>query len=114
MSKENIGQSGWMEGIGEPKPAGSPWKRWALIGGIAVLIIAGVAGGIVGWRLSTKSDSSGSSSASSSSGSTDNAVVGDDPSNFKLDSRLKKSFYGLAYSPAGAICTYAAPLRTFP
>lgn len=107
MSKENVGQSGWMEGGQEPQPGGATWKRWALIGGIAVLIVAGVAGGIAGWKLSTKDDnaSAGLSSSQSTSG-TASGTVGSDPSKFTLDSRLHKSFYGLAYSPAGAICAF--------
>lgn len=109
-SKESLGgapqKSAWMEGGKEPA-GGSSWKRWAIIGGVTLLIVAGVAGGIAAWKITqNNSDSSGSSSAASGSGSNRSGAgqtVGSDPSVFALDARLKKSFYGMAYSPAGAI-----------
>ena len=113
-SKESLGagqqKSAWMEGGKEPT-GGSSWKKWAIIGGVTLLVVAGVAGGIAAWKITqnNNNDSSGSSSAASGSGSNKSGAgqtVGSDPSVFALDARLKKSFYGMAYSPAGAICAF--------
>lgn len=52
--------------------------------------------------MSGGSSSSGSSSASDTSGPSNpenNSDLGDDPSVFEKDSRLKQSFWGIAYTP---------------
>lgn len=77
-------------------PAQSSWKKWAAIL-LAVLLIAGaVAGGLAGWKLSQRN----SSDSSTTSGST---TAGGDPSKFTKDARLHQSFYGIAYTPKGAM-----------
>lgn len=43
-----------------------------------------------------------STSSSSSSSSVVNQTDANDPSTFELDTRLKKSFYGIAYTPEGS------------
>ncbi|KAJ3732528.1 glycoside hydrolase family 17 protein [Lentinula guzmanii] len=84
----------WME----KAPPKSKKTRYIVIGGLllAVLIGVGVALGVV---LSKKNSSSSSSSTSSS---VVNQTDPNDPSTFQKDSRLKQSFYGLAYTPAGS------------
>lgn len=68
-----------------------------VIGGLvlAILIGVGVALGVV---LSKKDSSTSTSSSSSVVNQTD----ANDPSSFEKDSRLKQSFYGIAYTPAGS------------
>jgi len=94
--------SAWMEGGKEPANA-SPWKKWALIGGLVVLVLAGVAGGIAGWRISQSNSSSSSSGTSSAADNLPNPEtdreVGSDPSSWQKDSRLHQSFWGIAYTP---------------
>lgn len=95
--------SAWMEGGKEPSSPSS-WKKWALIGGLSALVIAGVAGGIAAWKVSQNNSKAGGSGVSSTSkGGTPNPetdrVPGSDPSKFVKDSRLKQSFYGIAYTP---------------
>ncbi|KAJ3991265.1 glycoside hydrolase family 17 protein [Lentinula boryana] len=84
----------WME----KSPPKSKKTRYIVIGGLvlAVLIGVGVALGVV---LSKKNSSS---SGSSTSSSVVNQTDPNDPSTFQKDSRLKQSFYGLAYTPAGS------------
>jgi glucan 1,3-beta-glucosidase len=81
-------------------------KRTWVILILVLLVLAGAGGGIAAWQL-TKDKTSSSSSrgigSNSDSNGDNNTAVSGDPSNFKLDSRLKQSFYGLAYSPTGAI-----------
>jgi len=93
--------SAWMEGGKEPAGSSS-WKKWTLIGGLVVLVVAGVGGGIAGWKISQNNNST-SSRSSSSTGGTPNpetdSTVGPDPSVFVKDDRLKQSFYGIAYTP---------------
>lgn len=61
--------------------------------GVVGLVIIGVAVGVT----VAKNHKSSSSSSSSVTKSDPN-----DPSNFSKDSRLKQSFYGLAYTPEGS------------
>ncbi|GAW00177.1 glycoside hydrolase family 17 protein [Lentinula edodes] len=83
----------WME----KAPAKSKKTRYLVIGGLvlAILIGVGVALGVV---LSKKDSSTSISSSSSVVNQTD----ANDPSSFEKDSRLKQSFYGIAYTPAGS------------
>ncbi|KAK7463419.1 hypothetical protein VKT23_006772 [Stygiomarasmius scandens] len=71
-------------------------SRWIVIGVIALAIII-VIGVVVGVVVSKKNSSSSSSSASVVQQTDQN-----DPSTFVKDSRLKQSFYGIAYTPEGA------------
>lgn len=75
--------------------------------GLAAIIAIAVG---VGVGVSHHHNSNGSNRASSNSGSpsgTNNSVVNqtnpNDPSTFVKDPRLIQSFYGLAYTPSGAI-----------
>ncbi|EJF64819.1 glycoside hydrolase, partial [Dichomitus squalens LYAD-421 SS1] len=76
---------------------------WQLIGGLVGLIALIAIGVGVGVSVA-KSHSSSSSSKKSSGSSTSvvNQTDPNDPSTFQLDSRLKKSFYGIAYTPEGS------------
>ncbi|KAJ4477393.1 glycoside hydrolase [Lentinula aciculospora] len=80
----------------EKAPTKSKKTRYLVIGALilAILIGVGVALGVV---LSKKN-----SSSSSSSSSVVNETDSNDPSSFEKDSRLKQSFYGIAYTPAGS------------
>jgi hypothetical protein len=94
--------SAWMEGGKEPAKTGA-WKKWATIGGLVVLVVAGVAGGIAAWKINSNSksgggNSSGSSASGSSNSNADKISNGADPSVFEKDARLKQSFYGMAYT----------------
>ena len=77
--------------------------KFKLIGGLlALIVIIGVGVGVgVGVANSHKSSSKTSSGASSTNG-TVNQTDPNDPSTFVLDSRLKKSFWGIAYTPEGS------------
>jgi len=55
-----------------------------------------VCGGVVTWYLL-------SHRVKSSGGSGSRLDVGSDPSQFQQDKRLHKSFYGIAYTPEGAL-----------
>ena len=74
--------------------------------GLAALIAIGVG---VGVSVSNKNrtSSNGNTSNNNSGGNNTNNPVSqsdpNDPSTFQKDSRLKQSFYGLAYSPNGVI-----------
>lgn len=72
--------------------------------GLLVLIGVGVGVGVALTRNKSSSSSSTSSSSSSTSGSTGavNVTNPNDPSSFVKDSRLKHSFWGLAYTPEGS------------
>ncbi|KAF9007585.1 glycoside hydrolase superfamily [Cyathus striatus] len=83
---QNMSGGGYTPWEAQPK---SSKKKWWIIGGIAALIaiiIAVVVGVVV-------SKNNNKNRTTSNSG---------DPSNFSKDSRLKKSFYGLAYTPEGS------------
>ncbi|KAJ3869124.1 glycoside hydrolase [Lentinula novae-zelandiae] len=68
-----------------------------VIGGLVLVILIGV-GVALGVVLSKKDSSTSTSSSSSVVNQTD----ANDPSSFEKDSRLKQSFYGIAYTPAGS------------
>jgi exo-beta-1,3-glucanase (GH17 family) len=81
----------------EKPPSKSKKARYFIIGGLVLVILAAI-GIALGVTLSKKKSSSSSSSISSSTSSDSSS----DPSNFQKDSRLKQSFYGLAYTPPGS------------
>ena len=66
-----------------------------------MLALIGVGVG-VGVSLSQKNKSGSSRTSSSSNSSSVTQSDTNDPSSFTKDSRLKQSFYGLAYTPAGS------------
>jgi len=83
-------------------------RKWIILGVIGFLAIVGIAVGVGVAVSHNKSSSSNRSSTSSGSGSTTNGSVvpqtnPNDPSTFIKDSRLKQSFWGMAYSPVGSI-----------
>ena len=51
----------------------------------------------------TASSKSGSGSSSTSGSSSNSTLASGDPSVFVKDARLRKSFYGLAYTPEGSL-----------
>ncbi|GAA6020538.1 hypothetical protein JCM11491_000787 [Sporobolomyces phaffii] len=83
-------------------------RKWALIVAGVVIVVAVVVG-IVAWRVTASKN--GSSSSSSGSGKlqyisgTSKTVKSNpsDPSQFEKDSRLEPIFYGMAYTPFGAL-----------
>lgn len=98
--------------------ARSKRSKWIVIGsiiGLVVLIAIGVAVGVV-VSNNNKDNKSGSSSGSSSGSTTGGggSTTGgggkggssNDPSNFALDPALKKVFFGMAYTPEGALIEF--------
>ncbi|KAJ3548209.1 hypothetical protein NM688_g5326 [Phlebia brevispora] len=100
------GNSAWLE----KQQASSRKSKFIVIGSLTLIVAAIVVGVVVGVEVSKShhssssstdlADSSGSSSGNSSS--VVNQTNPNDPSTFEPDSRLKHSFYGLAYTPAGS------------
>ncbi|KAF5391598.1 hypothetical protein D9757_002549 [Collybiopsis confluens] len=84
----------------EKAPAKSKKTRYFVITGL-VLVVLAVLGIALGVTLSRKNDEDSSNDSSSSSTSVSDSDP-NDPSSFTADSRLKRSFYGLAYTPAGS------------
>ncbi|KAJ8072920.1 hypothetical protein PM082_016480 [Marasmius tenuissimus] len=80
--------------------SGGKTKRSKLLimGGIALLVVIIVVAVVAGVLASRKNG--GSSSSSSSSGATADP---NNAANFQKDSKLKKSFYGIAYTPTGSL-----------
>ncbi|KAF9076983.1 glycoside hydrolase family 17 protein [Rhodocollybia butyracea] len=86
-------------------------SKWIIVGsviGLLGLIAIGVGVG-VGVSKHNSSSTSSASSSSSSSGTTDSSTNGtppqtnpNDPSTFQKDPNLHRSFYGMAYTPAGS------------
>ncbi|KIK54900.1 glycoside hydrolase family 17 protein [Collybiopsis luxurians FD-317 M1] len=81
--------------VEEKSPSSRNRKRWVMIG-LALVIVAAIVAIVVGVVLSQEKKSSSSSS------SDDDSVSGD-PSQFSKDSRLKQSFWGIAYTPEGTL-----------
>ncbi|KAF8913775.1 glycoside hydrolase superfamily [Gymnopilus junonius] len=79
---------------------------------VAVIVIAVTVGVVVSKNNNSKpkslstSSNGGSGSTSTSGGSSSSPSNSNDPSNFQKDSRLKKSLYGLAYTPEGSLPDY--------
>lgn len=66
------------------------------------MLVLLIGGGVVTWYLlSHRVKGSGGSGSGGSSGSS--LGIGSDPSQFEPDKRLHKSFYGIAYTPEGAL-----------
>lgn len=83
----------------EKSSSGTGRRKWIIWGSvIALLALIGIGVG-VGIAVSQKHGSTSSSSTNSSAVSQTNP---NDPSSFVKDSRLKQSFYALAYTPAGS------------
>lgn len=70
--------------------------------GILGLVIIAVAVGVSVSKSHKSSSNLSSSSGSGTNGSTVNQTDPNDPSSFAKDSRLKQSFYGIAYTPEGS------------
>ncbi|KAI0351693.1 glycoside hydrolase [Trametes cingulata] len=80
----------------EKEQARNRRSKWIVIGSIVALLGLVAIGVGVGVTVAKNHKSSGSSSKTSGSSSSG------DPSSFTLDARLKKSFYGIAYTPYGS------------
>ncbi|KAI0649474.1 glycoside hydrolase [Trametes meyenii] len=86
----------------EKEQARSRRSKWIVIGSL-VAIIGVIAIGVgVGVTVAKNNKSSSKSSSSSSSAGVVTQTNPNDPSTFTTDSRLKKSFYGIAYTPEGS------------
>ncbi|KAI0822552.1 glycoside hydrolase [Trametes gibbosa] len=94
----------------EKEQSRSRRSKWIVIGSLVAvigLIAIGVGVGVTVAKNNKSSGGSSSSSSSSKSGNSSSAGVvtqtdASDPSTFQLDARLKKSFYGIAYTPEGS------------
>jgi hypothetical protein len=100
------GNGGWQEKY----PSSSSGRRkWIILGSVVGLaaVIAIAVGVGVGVSHHHNSSSGNRASTSSPNTSTNPTAVNqtdpNDPSTFVKDSRLKQSFYALAYTPSGAI-----------
>ncbi|KAJ2931762.1 hypothetical protein H1R20_g5495, partial [Candolleomyces eurysporus] len=90
-------------------------SKWIIIGcvvGVLVLAAIGTAVGVVVSKNNSNNKSSSSSSSSSNSGkgsNSGNSSTGGnsgDPSNFTKDPALHQAFYGMAYTPEGALIEF--------
>ncbi|GJN89994.1 hypothetical protein Rhopal_002983-T1 [Rhodotorula paludigena] len=86
------------------------WRKWILVAALLVLVVGGIAGGIGAWRANAGSSSSGGGKSGGLQFVDGTAKVvkfnPDDPSQFEPDSRLKRIFYGLAYTPKNVLEEY--------
>ncbi|EAU84671.2 glucan 1,3 beta-glucosidase [Coprinopsis cinerea okayama7 len=92
----------------EASKARSRRSKWLVIGSIlGLLILAGIgtAVGVIVTRNNSKdaSTSSGKGGSGSSGSDGPGKPSGNDPSVFELDPNLRKSFYGMAYTPHNAL-----------
>ncbi|KAI0760940.1 glycoside hydrolase [Trametes elegans] len=81
----------------EKEQARSRRSKWIVVG--CIVAVLGLVAIGVGVGVGVSKSKSGSSSTRSSSSGAVNQSDPNDPSTFTLDSRLKKSFYGIAYTP---------------
>lgn len=91
----------------EKQESSSKRSKWIVIGSalaLVGLIVVGVVVGVVVAKNAKKSPASGSGTKGGSSNSPQvvNQTDPNDPSTFQKDSRLKQSFYGIAYTPEGS------------
>ncbi|KAF9452419.1 glycoside hydrolase family 17 protein [Macrolepiota fuliginosa MF-IS2] len=68
---------------------------------ITLLLLIG--GGVAAWYFITHQKGSTPPATPDNSGNSTTVDIGDDPSKFEKDSRLHKSFYGIAYTPEGSL-----------
>ncbi|KAF9648006.1 glycoside hydrolase [Thelephora ganbajun] len=109
-SYTHLGENGHPSPWLEKQQSGNRKSKILLVGalvGIVAIIAIGVG---VGVSLSNKNRTKSSGNTPNNNGTSgDNTTTPvqqenpNDPSTFKKDSRLKQSFYGLAYSPNGVI-----------
>jgi exo-beta-1,3-glucanase (GH17 family) len=89
----------------EKQQSGSKRSKWMVIGSALALVGLIVIGVVVGIVVSKNAKKSGSGSTSKGSSNGPSVVTQsdpNDPSTFQKDSRLKQSFYGMAYTPDGS------------
>lgn len=109
MSDENdaLYQNSNMQRALDKSEARSKRAKWIALGSVVgLVVIIGLAVGLGVGLTRNKSSSSSSSSSSSTGGSSSGGAVQtdpNDPSSFEKDPNLHKAFYGLAYTPDGAI-----------
>jgi exo-beta-1,3-glucanase (GH17 family) len=103
---DNGKPSEWLE----KQQSGSRRSKLLLVGALVTLLVLIGVGVGVGVSVSSKNrtatgGNNSNSNNNSNTNSSDPVSQSDpnDPSTFKKDSRLKQSFYGMAYSPNGAI-----------
>ncbi|PFH51396.1 glycoside hydrolase family 17 protein [Amanita thiersii Skay4041] len=84
-------------------------SQWIVIGSLVALVALICAGVAIGVTVSKKKSSSSSSSHSSNSDNSSNNSNGptqtdpNDPSSFVKNDKLRKSFYGMAYTPENSL-----------
>lgn len=84
--------------------SGAPTNKPQVIGTVVALLGLIVVGVVVGVVVSNNNKKPSNRSSSGSSGPSQvNQTDPNDPSTFVKDSRLKKSFWGLAYTPEGSL-----------
>lgn len=109
----NESRGGMRAALDESK-ARNKKARWLVLGsvlGLVVLIAIGVTVGVVVSKNNKSSTKSSGSNSSSGGTKGDSANPGgdidlSDPSQFKKDDRLHKSFYGMAYTPHNALLDF--------
>ncbi|KAI0661806.1 glycoside hydrolase [Cubamyces menziesii] len=84
----------------EKEQARNRRSKWIVIG--SLLAVLGLIAVGVGVGVTVSKNHKSTSSSSSSSSSAVEQTDPNDPSTFKLDTRLKKSFWGIAYTPEGS------------
>lgn len=103
----------------EKQRARSKRSKLIVIGavvGLIVLIAIGVVVGVVVTKNNSSNNAGGTKSSSSAGGNSTSGgsstsggtstTKGNDPSNFTKDPNLHKSFYGMAYTPEGALVEF--------
>jgi len=93
----------------QSEKAHSRRSKWIVIGaivGLVVLAAIGTAVGVVVSNNNKDDNKSSSSTGGKSGGGKGGSTSSGDPSNFELDPALKKVFFGMAYTPEGALIEF--------
>lgn len=98
-----------LEGTGQPfsRPEKkSNKKKWIIIGSIVAVLVLAAVGTVVGILVSKNNSKEESSSSSGSKSTTKGGSGGTGNSTFKKDPALRQAFYGMAYTPEGALIEF--------